>query len=88
MEIQGQLNEVERRLITGLVQKPRVTVQVGTWLGGGSTLHSLRAAKRHLFWQTCHPAEIAASHLPASVCGFALRLLPKKFSRHLSDGKN
>jgi hypothetical protein len=47
---------------------------------------SLRAAKRHLFWQACHPAEIAASYLPSSVCGFALRLLPKRFSRKLSDG--
>jgi predicted O-methyltransferase YrrM len=47
---------------------------------------SLRAARRHLFRQTCQPAEIAATWLPASVCGFALRLLPKKFSRKLSDG--
>jgi len=236
MEIQGQLNEAERRLITeaitGAAKKPVVTIEVGTWLGGGSTLHILRAlennggghlwgveadrsiyermltniraaapvaaarftplfgfsqvvlrqwkneqpanvivdfafldggnnpreqieefelldplipvggqimthdakmrkgrwlvpflsqldnwetqlhdiseqglfhakktapepsrknlaaAKRHLFWQTCHPAEIAASYLPPAVCGFALRLLPKKFSRNLSDGKN
>jgi predicted O-methyltransferase YrrM len=49
---------------------------------------SLRAARRHLFRQKCHPVEIAASYLPSSVCGFALRLLPKKFSRQLSDGKN
>jgi predicted O-methyltransferase YrrM len=49
---------------------------------------SLRAARRHLFRQACHPAEIAASWLPSSVCGFALRLLPKKFSRKLSDGIN
>ena len=48
----------------------------------------LTAAKRHLFWQSCHPAELAASFLPASVCGFVLRQLPKKFSRNLSDGKN
>jgi hypothetical protein len=49
---------------------------------------SLRAAKRNLFRQACHPVEIAASYLPSSVCAFALRLLPEKFSRHLSDGKN
>jgi len=49
---------------------------------------SLRAARRQLFRQTCHPTEIAATYLPASVCGFALRLLPKKFSRKLSDGAN
>ncbi|HEY4416792.1 MAG TPA: class I SAM-dependent methyltransferase [Verrucomicrobiae bacterium] len=47
---------------------------------------SLRAAKRHLFRQMCRPVEIAATYLPSSVCGFALRLLPKKFSRRLSDG--
>jgi len=49
---------------------------------------SLRAAKRQLFWQMCQPVEIAASYLPASVCWFALRLLPKKFSRQIAEGKN
>ena len=49
---------------------------------------SLRAAKQHRFRQACQPAEIAASCLPSSVCSFALRLLPKKFSRHLSDGRD
>jgi len=49
---------------------------------------SLRAAKWHLFKQMCNPVEIAASYLPSSVCGFALRLLPGKFSRQLSDGQN
>ena len=48
---------------------------------------SLRVAKRHLFRQKCRPAEIAASYLPSSVCGFCLRLLPRKFSRRLSDGE-
>jgi predicted O-methyltransferase YrrM len=47
---------------------------------------SLRAAKRNLFKQMCQPAEIAASYLPASVCRFALRLLPRKFSRRLAEG--
>jgi hypothetical protein len=49
---------------------------------------SLRAAKRHLFRQACHPVELAATYLPASVCKFALGLLPGKFARTLSDGKN
>ena len=48
--------------------------------------HSLRAARRNLFWQACHPVEIAATYLPSSVCKFALGLLPAKFSRKLSDG--
>ena len=47
---------------------------------------SLRAAKRHLFRQMCNPVEIAASCLPSPVCRFALRLLPKRFARKLTDG--
>lgn len=49
---------------------------------------TLRAAKWHLFWQACHPAEVAASYLPSSVCGFVLGLLPKRLARNLSDGAN
>jgi len=49
---------------------------------------SLRATKRNLFRQSCHPVEIAATYLPSSVCKFALGLLPGKFARNLSDGKN
>jgi predicted O-methyltransferase YrrM len=49
---------------------------------------SLRTAKRNLFRQACHPVEMAASYLPSFICAFALRLLPRKFSRNLSDGKN
>lgn len=49
---------------------------------------SLRAAKRNLFRQTCHPVEIAATYLPSSACRFVLRLLPGNFSRRLSDGQN
>jgi len=48
---------------------------------------SLRGAKAHLFRMQCHPMEIAATCLPASVCGFCLRLLPRRFSRRLSDGR-
>ena len=47
MEIPGQLNAEERRLITAPIlqaeRKPEVVLEVGTWLGGGSTLHLLRA---------------------------------------------
>jgi predicted O-methyltransferase YrrM len=46
-EIAGQLNSEERRLLTEAVlnvsKKPEVILEVGTWLGGGSTLHFLRA---------------------------------------------
>lgn len=49
---------------------------------------SQRTAQRHLFRQMCQPAEIAATYLPSSVCKLILRLLPQKFSRNLTDGKN
>ena len=49
---------------------------------------SLRAAKQHRFRQACQPAEIAASWLPSSVCGFTLRLLPRQLSKRLSDGRD
>jgi predicted O-methyltransferase YrrM len=46
-EINGQLNTEERRLLTSAVRdvatKPKIVLEVGTWLGGGSTLHFLRA---------------------------------------------
>lgn len=50
-EIAGQLNTEERRLITAAIldapKKPEVVLEVGTWLGGGSTLHFLRALERN-----------------------------------------
>src|SRR5580698_5857150 len=51
MEIQGQLVAAERQIITdaicGAGKKPVVAIEVGTWLGGGSTLHILRALERN-----------------------------------------
>jgi len=45
--VEGQLNAEERRLLTTAVldapAKPQVVLEVGTWLGGGSTLHFLKA---------------------------------------------
>lgn len=45
--IEGQLNAAERGFITKViidaVPKPEIVIEVGTWLGGGSTLHLLRA---------------------------------------------
>lgn len=47
MNIDGQLSAGERQLLTDAVlrpsRKPQVVLEVGTWLGGGSTLHILRA---------------------------------------------
>jgi predicted O-methyltransferase YrrM len=49
--IEGQLNAHERSFITNAVLnppvKPRVALEVGTWLGGGSTLHILRALEQN-----------------------------------------
>jgi predicted O-methyltransferase YrrM len=43
----GQLNNAERSLLTETISKaspkPKVILEVGTWLGGGSTIHILRA---------------------------------------------
>ncbi len=43
--IDGQLSTEERRLLTECIleARPGVVLEVGTWLGGGSTLHILRA---------------------------------------------
>ena len=49
--IEGQLNEAERQILRSAVmqspRKPRVVVEVGTWLGGGSTIHLLRALQEN-----------------------------------------
>jgi predicted O-methyltransferase YrrM len=49
--IEGQLLQAERELlvqaITKAAKKPQITIEVGTWLGGGSTLHILRALEEN-----------------------------------------
>jgi len=49
--IEGQLNAKERELITKAILdapvKPLIALEVGTWLGGGSTLHILRALHKN-----------------------------------------
>jgi hypothetical protein len=49
--IEGQLNATERELLAGAIlsgtERPSVAVEVGTWLGGGSTLHILRSLERN-----------------------------------------
>jgi len=50
-EIEGQLNAEERAFITRCIVsaplKPRIALEVGTWLGGGSTLHILQAMEQN-----------------------------------------
>src|SRR6266446_5726763 len=49
--VEGQLNSTERALLVDAVlsasARPRVVLEVGTWLGGGSTLHILRALEKN-----------------------------------------
>jgi len=51
LPIEGQLNSKERELLTNAIlqapKPPKVAVEVGTWLGGGSTLHILRALEKN-----------------------------------------
>jgi predicted O-methyltransferase YrrM len=51
MEVEGQLNPAERRLLTEAIrtasEKVNVVLEVGTWLGGGSTIHILRALEEN-----------------------------------------
>jgi predicted O-methyltransferase YrrM len=50
-EMPGQLSAAERRLLTEAItlalKKPATVIEVGTWLGGGSTLHILRALEQN-----------------------------------------
>ncbi len=50
-EIAGQLNAEERRILVAAVCDapipPKIVLEVGTWLGGGSTLHLLRALEQN-----------------------------------------
>jgi predicted O-methyltransferase YrrM len=47
----GQLNTAERKLLSDAILnapiKPKTVLEVGTWLGGGSTIHILRALDRN-----------------------------------------
>jgi predicted O-methyltransferase YrrM len=49
--MEGQLNAAERQLLSDAILKakvkPEVVLEVGTWLGGGSTIHILRALEKN-----------------------------------------
>lgn len=55
MEIEGQLNATERKILMDAVAngRPETVLEVGTYLGGGSTIHLLKAlhanGKGHLW---------------------------------------
>lgn len=48
--IDGQLNQSERNILVSYLldsqKRPAVAIEVGTWLGGGSTLHILQAFQK------------------------------------------
>ncbi len=48
--MQGQLSNVERKILVEYFLKsddrPLIAIEVGTWMGGGSTLHLLREIVR------------------------------------------
>jgi len=105
--IDGQLNETERRLlseaITDAKEKPRIVVEVGTWLGGGSTLHILRALEKngvgHLWGieadRSIYDRMIANIHAAAPeaaarfspLFGFSQDILPELFAQQGKDSK-
>jgi predicted O-methyltransferase YrrM len=49
--LEGQLSSGERKLLAdallNMPAKPQIVIEVGTWLGGGSTLHILRALQKN-----------------------------------------
>jgi predicted O-methyltransferase YrrM len=49
--VEGQLSSGERKLLSDALltmpTKPQIVIEVGTWLGGGSTLHILRALQKN-----------------------------------------
>jgi predicted O-methyltransferase YrrM len=63
----------------GLMEAEKISLQPST--------HSRRSAQLRLLAMRCNPVEIAAAILPSSVCGFILRLLPRRFAFRLSDGR-
>lgn len=94
--IEGQLNAEERRILMAAVKdspiKPRVVLEVGTWLGGGSTVHLLRALEEngegHLWGieadetiyqrmvENIRRAAPAAAHRFTPVFGLSQRVIP------------
>ena len=103
--IEGQLNARERDLLTETVRntspKPRTILEVGTWLGGGSTLHFLRAlqangeghlwgieANRGIYERMLENIRSAApetAHLFTPLFGFSDEVIPKWLAEQGAD---
>lgn len=98
--MEGQLNSKEREIITSWVNdlKPDRAIEVGTWLGGGSTLHILKAlennGKGHLWgieaFQSIYDAMIANINSAGQeiaerftpLFGFSQNVIPEFLAKH------
>jgi len=107
ISIEGQMNEAERTLlieaILGSAVKPKVVLEVGTWLGGGSTLHILRALEKngegHLWGievnhsiyermlKNIHAAAPEASRRFTPLFGFSQDIIPQWLMQQGADIK-
>lgn len=96
-EVEGQLNAAERAILTAAIleksPKPQIVLEIGTWLGGGSTLHFLRALEKngqgHLYGIECdrsiyermieniRQAAPEAAHRFTPLFGFSQEVIPK-----------
>lgn len=103
--IEGQLNARERAFITKAILdapvKPRMALEVGTWFGGGSTLHILRALEQngigHLYGieadssiyarmiENIQRAAPAASKRFTPIFGFSDKAIPALFAEQPPD---
>ncbi len=95
--IEGQLNATERELLMSAIlqapKKPKILIEVGTWLGGGSTVHILHALEQNgegrlwgieadqgIFDQmiaNLRKAAPAALHRFTPLFGFSQKIIPK-----------
>ena len=98
--MEGQLNSKEREIITRWVTdlKPNRAMEVGTWLGGGSTLHILKALENnrngHLWgieaFQSIYDAMIANINTAGPeiaarftpLFGFSQNVIPEFLTKH------
>jgi predicted O-methyltransferase YrrM len=99
-DIEGQMNAEERRLLVAATCEapvlPKTILEVGTWLGGGSTLHFLRALQAngegHLWGieadrsiyermvENIRTKAPEASHRFTPLFGFSHQVIPKWLS--------
>jgi predicted O-methyltransferase YrrM len=103
--IEGQLDPRERELLTqailGAARPPKVALEVGTWLGGGSTLHILRAlekngcghlwgieADRHIYERMIANLKVGAPealHRFTPLFGFSQQVIPQWLAEQPAD---